>query len=32
MRTAKGGGTREVGIKLNADKDDITGIANTMKG
>ena len=32
VRTAKGGGTREVGIKLNADKDDITGIANTIKG
>ena len=29
-RTAKGGGTREVDIKLNADKDDIIDIAKTI--
>ena len=30
VRMAKGGGTREVDIKLNADKDDVIGIAKTM--
>ena len=30
MWTAKGGGTREVDIKLNADKDDIIAIAKTI--
>lgn len=28
VRMAKGGGTREMDIKLNADKDDVIGIAN----
>ena len=30
VRMAKGGGTREVDIKLNADRDDIIGIAKTI--
>ena len=30
VRTAKGGGTREVVNKLNADKDDIIDIAKTI--